>query len=469
MALIASVGATAIINSFTTTEPTSAVTVLDSNTDLADTAINSSLSKSESVYVIANPDGTTNQTFIGNTLSTSAEPLPLSLKITHSLDGTEINPADLIGKSGHVKLTYTFTATKSYQNKLVPFLTVTGLSLDSSKFTNITIDHGKIVSENDSTILAGYTFAGLAEDLGTDLLPNQFSVEADVTNFELADTYTFATNELFADFDTTKLTSIDSIVNSINDLAAGLDQILAGSAELAKGSTDLATGASKLSAGVNELSEGASQLSAGIDLLDAKVTEFTPKLQSLATGLSTLSGKSTAVNQGVQAAFTGLLNNLQQIAGSTDPQTAAALGQIITYYSSNVLPDLYQSLGTYTGTVDYIASSTANLDLTELTNGVSALKSGANELATGTDQLATGANELATGASQLASGASTLNDGLNTFKQQGINKLVDFANRNLTSFTSNLRSTVSAAKSYHHYTNENATSVKFIFKTLSLK
>ena len=469
-ALVISTGLTAVFSSFATTEQKPTSNLIATDTDPTNTQATTDFNKSENVYIITNSDGSVNKTFINNTINTSSEPLPLAASVTYSLDGNEIKGEDLIGQSGHVKITFHFTATKSYQNKLIPFLTVTSLSLDSAKFTNINLDHGKIISESSNILLAGYTFPGLNADLSTDFLPDSFTITADVTNFELPNTYTFATNELFTEIDTTKLTSIDSVVNSINDLGAAFDKILAGSSELAKGSTDLNLGAQKLAAGISKLNDGANQLAAGINLLDVKVTEFTPKLQSLATGLSTLSTKSTAINQGVQAAFTGLFNSLQQqIATTTDPQTAAAISNIITQYSSDVLPTLYESLGTYTGTVDYIASSTANLDTAELTNGVSALKSASSELAVGSDQLTIGASDLANGADQLATGMSTLNSGLAAFKEQGLNKLINFANHDLASFTANLRSTVNAANSYHHYNNPSATSTKFIFKTPSLK
>lgn len=468
VALIVSADFTAIISSFVAAEEDSSNTLISTENDLAENSSTTPLSKSENVYVITNSDGTIDKSFVNNTINTSSEPLPLEASITYSLDGNEIKTEDLINKSGHIKITYKFTATKSFQGKFVPFLTVTGLDLDSTKFKNIKIDHGKIISESDNILLAGYTFAGLNEDLNTDMLPDSFTVEADVTNFELPDTYTFATNELFAEIDTTKLTSIDSIINSINDLGSAFDQILAGSSELLKGSTDLSLGAQKLATGANNLATGANSLASGITLLDTKVNELTPKLQQLATGLSTLSAKSTAIHQGVQGTFTGLLNTLQSIAeNTTDETTKATLNQIISSYNTS-LPELYASLGTYTGTVDQIASATAGIDTTELINGIAALKSGANDLASGANQLATGANDLANGANQFTAGMSTLDNGLNTFKQQGLNKLINFAKHDLNSFTNNLRSTVNAANSYHNYSNPNATSVKFILKTPAL-
>ena len=434
LALVLSTGFTAAISSFATTQQKSSNNLITTDSNLTDNNKAANLSKSENVYIITNPDGSVNKSFVNNTINTSSEPLPLIVSITYSLNGNEIKGEDLVGQSGHVKIAYKFTATKTYQNKLVPFLTITSLSLDPARFTNIHIDHGKIISESSSTLLAGYTFAGLNEDLGTDILPDSFTVTADVTNFELPNTYTFATNELFAEIDTTQLTSIDSVVNSINDLGAAFDQIITGSSELAKGSTDLATGAGKLASGIAKLDSGLSELSNHSAALNNGTAEL------LSGILSTTSEKigQELTTENYDSILTNFINYLIQI-GQIDQATE--LGQTKALITG--LVSLSSGIAEYTGTVDYIASQPP--------------------------ALTAGANELASGASQLATGANTLNSGLTAFKQQGLNKLIDFANNNLQAFTASLRSTINAANSYHHYNNESATSVKFIFKTPSLK
>ena len=168
------------------------------NSNLTTDNINKLSTKDANIYAITDTTGTVNKTFIGNTIA-NEETLPVELQIQYYLDGTEISASELAGKSGHVKIIYNFSATSTYQNKLVPFLTVTGLNFDSTKFSNIKIDNGKIISEsNDTTTLVGYTFTGLSQDLNADFLPSNFIVEADTTNFELCTVYSFATNELFA-------------------------------------------------------------------------------------------------------------------------------------------------------------------------------------------------------------------------------------------------------------------------------
>lgn len=427
-------------------------------------------SQDENVYIITDTTGAANKVFINSTLSTSDEALPVTLHITYYLNGSEISAQDLAGQSGHVKISYHYTATKKYQNKLVPFLAATGIQLDGTKFSNVKLNNGKILSEDGGYTILGYSFAGLNENLGTDLLPDTFTIEADVTNFELGNSYTFASNEIIAELDTSKLNTVDNIISAINQLSDGLDQILTGSRQLDSGLDSLAAGITKLQSGATDLSSGANQLATGLTTLNDKVNStLIPNLQTLGSGLDALSANSAAINDGVQSTFTTLLTNLQTVAATTtDPTTQAMLSQIISSTISN-LPTLYTQLGTYTGTVDYIAAEVTNLDTSELVSGVATLASGANQLATGTSTLKAGIDQLASGASQLSAGSKALNSGLATFKSSGIDRLTSIANNDLASLATNLRASVSAARSYHSYGDANAKSVKFIFKTPSIK
>ena len=401
------------------------------NSDLATDNINKLSTKDANIYAITDATGTINKTFVGNTIA-NEETLPVEMQIQYYLDDTEISASELAGKSGHVKIIYNFSATSTYQNKLVPFLTVTGLNLDSTKFSNIKIDSGKIISESDNITLVGYTFAGLSQDLNADFLPSNFTVEADTTNFELGTVYSFATNELFAELDTSKLTSVDSIISSINSLSNGLDQIIAGSNDLTNGIDTLAAGISKLQLGANNLESGANNLATGI--------------AKLSNGLNSVVAFGNQIKAyGVVDQVTATAENL--IAKyDLDPALVAEItAPIVEYYNK-----INTAVTTYTGNIEALA------------NGASELSVGANNLAAGTTELKNGINSLSAGAVRLSAGSHTLNQGLNTFKTSGIDKLVNFANQDAANFVYNFRQTVAAAKSYTAHT-------KFIFKTPSIK
>jgi len=182
-------------------------------------------SKNETVYVMTDENGNPTTKFIGSTLYDGAEELPFTLKVTYFLDGQEISAKDLAGKSGHVKIVYNYASTARFQGKFVPFLAVTGLTLDHAKFSNVRVNNGKILNESSDTyIVAGYALAGAGADLGIDFLPESFTLEADVTDFKLENTYTMFSNDFIADIDTSKLSDLDSLVNSIYQLSDGLNK-----------------------------------------------------------------------------------------------------------------------------------------------------------------------------------------------------------------------------------------------------
>lgn len=514
-ALLVSGGITLAIGSASQTEATQQ-TVLAANTDtgLLPSALTNFGSKDESVYIITNATGAASQTFIGNTLYADGEPLPINLGITYYLDGAEVSASELAGKSGHVKMEYHYTATRAYQRKLVPFIVATGLQLDGTKFSNVKITNGKILSEDGGYTILGYGFAGLGDDLGTDLLPDTFTIEADTTGFELGTAYTFATNEVIADLDTSKLSSVDSVVSSINQLSNGLDQIIAGSTQLDSGISALASGAgelqsgaaalndgaNQLASGANDLSDGASALAGGLADLNTGVSELATNIGSLDSYLDTLADSGTTLNTYISAAIDTIITQVNTaIAGTGYTVTLenystvlpAIIASIPDEATKATLTNAKNSLDLYVGMQNYIAGVAAvtagadqlNANMPTLTTGATRLSNGADALATGAAQLANGADSLlvgtvqlksgmdafVSGAGQLSSGSQALNDGLVTFKTTGMDKLVSFANNDLASFTAKLRASVAAARSYHSYGGMNTESVKFVFKTPSIK
>ncbi len=438
-------------------------------------------SKNETIYAITDSAGSVKNVFIGNTLDADSAELPLELNITYTLDGSAISAEDLIGKSGHVKINYRFTSTKTFSGAKVPFLVVTGTILDGTKFQNVTIENGKIISENnDSITLAGYAVVGLNENLGTDVLPAHFTIEADVTDFAMNETYSLATDELFAEIDTSKLTSLDSLISSMNELSSGLDQLIAGAGSLSSGLdsatsgiTKLQTGADKLNSGAAELSSGLKQLSASNDTLNTGAESIFSSL--LASAESTLNSNTT---------LTTLIQAYGQAYSITTPikltsenykTTFESLIKFLTAVQSMIQDETQKQV--IASAIDTMKASLTSLSHVEAfvsgletyTTGVASAAAGASELSAGTTELKAGLDSLASGMTKLSEGSKTLESGLTTLKTSGIDKLVSFANNDLNGALKNLRASVSAAKNYHSYKNSSAESVKFIFKTPSLK
>ena len=426
---------------------------------LANTKLSSG--KDETVYLLADADGLIKSTFIGSTLYSEGKALPFEVKVTYSLDGTEISASDLAHQSGHVKISYNYNATATYQGRKVPFVALTGLNLDATKFKNVQVNGGKILREGENYTVAGISVLGLNENLGTDFLPASFSIEADVSDFTLDTVYTLLLNDVIADLDTSELSNIDGLVSSMNQLSDGIDQIVLGSTTLSKG-------AGELSAGIKTLQASASTLSDGISSAAAGSVE-------LSQGLETITANDESLQQGAKAIIASTLQSL-----NSNPTVMYILSQLkikaitLENYDSVITKileikddaDLRQAkslLDFATGVIGY-------------TQGVEAAASGASELASGLGlinskmpELISGVGTLASGADELYSGSIKLKDGIAAFKAEGIDQLVSFANRDLAGFTWNARQSVSAAKSYRNYANPSAESVKFIVKLPSIK
>lgn len=469
LAILAGFGIIALANSLTTPnsnalENTLAVTTEENNTPLNIT--NTLAPSDETVYIITDTNGTATKTFIGSDLYTEQKPLPVTLDITYYLNGSQISPSDLVGQSGHVKISYHYNATATYQGKLVPFVTATGLQLDGTKFSNVKLSNGKIISEDNNYTILGYSLVGLNENLGIDLLPSTFTIEADTTDFKLDNSYTFATNDILADLDTSKLSSIDSIISSINQLSDGLNQIIAGSTKLDSGLSSLVDGVTRLQSAAEALNSGASKLASGALDLNNGLKELVSHNNDLITGATAIiTDTLTKVNKAI---FTNpQLQSIAQMLGIdsiTIENYSTALSSILKIAGD--IPELSSAknlLDLNTGIIGYAQG------VSTIADGAATLSTGASQLASGTIELKNGVDQLASGATQLSQGSKALNSGLQTFKSTGIDRLTSFANNDLANFTANFRASVNAAKSYHSYSNPNAKSVKFIFKTAGIK
>ena len=100
--------------------------------------------------------------------------LPLDCTIKYELNGEEIAPNDLIGKSGSVKITIEYTNKEERfvningknEKMYVPFVVMAGTMLDNTKMKNIEVTNGKVLDNGQKTVVVGLACPGLIESLG---------------------------------------------------------------------------------------------------------------------------------------------------------------------------------------------------------------------------------------------------------------------------------------------------------------
>lgn len=250
--------------------------------------------------------------------------LPVDMKVTYHLNGKAVSPDELAGQSGKVTIRFDYTNRQKEavmvgdkeEELYVPFVLLTSMVLDNENFHNIEISNGKIINDGERTIVMGYAMPGLKDnlDIGSEDfdieefdIPEYVELTADVTDFELATTLTVATNEIFGDMDIDTQEKMDELSEDMDDLEEAMNELMDGTAELYDGVLELSDGTDELTDGINELDDGAGELNDGASSLKSGAGELVDGVAQLATGLSTLTAQNAALVNGATEVFNSLL------------------------------------------------------------------------------------------------------------------------------------------------------------------
>lgn len=311
---------------------------------------------------------------------TATEEPPVTQKVTYYLDGKEISPEDLAGKSGKVKIRFDYTNTTSYtetvngekQTVSVPFAAITGLVLGDG-FENIEVTNGKAEVSDSSSVVLGYALPGLKDSLGIkdgDLdgdvnIPEYMEMTADVENFSMPAAMTFVVNA--SDYVSTDGIDTSDLDDMINDLKDASTQLQDGSKTLAEGTDTLADGLSTLQSKLGTFASGVGTLQSGLKA-------YTDGVSTLSGGLNTLGNSTGALVSGADKLNSGA-------------------GQLAS------------------------GSATLKDGLKSYTDGASTLAAGVGNLDAGMDTLKSGTDTLSQSAPSLVSGVNSLSDGINTLNK----------------------------------------------------
>lgn len=284
---------------------------------------------------------------------TATKQLPVSVKIRYELDGQEISANDIQGKSGHLKLTISFTnnysKVKNINGKSIvihpSYLAGGMLNMSTGKFSNVKCESGKIVNDGTNEMLAFANIPGLNETLksaGLDKVNNQLgisddvTVEADVNDFDLGSIMIGMTNEIDLDQELGEIGSVSELTDGIDQLIEADDQLIDGSKQLYDGTTQLKEQAAPLTGSsdqVRQLSAGAIQLNDGVKALQTGLTAYTQGASAINEGVNQLYGipqnagliqsavttsteEQTSLVDGSQAVADGLGQLLDQLNGA---------------------------------------------------------------------------------------------------------------------------------------------------------
>lgn len=406
---------------------------------------------------------------------TTDKELPVGVEIKYELDGKEIAAKDLLGQSGKLKITVSYTnKSKSTQTingekqeMYTPFIMATGIILPDDKFSNVEVDDGKIINEGSNNIVVGFGMPGMAESLdldedAADKLPEGFTVTADVTDFSIGNTITFASPSILSDLELDDIDDLDDLENKLEKLVDSSEDLVDGSKKLSnkmgeledkfddyqdgekslnKGIKDLVNGGTTLKKGVKDYTNGVDTLAKGtqsyvngakqitngnqklyeaVKDMPSSYKEFSDGLQAYTKGVDTLADTKTAkqLTDGADAVTAGIgtLNeNLGKLESSYDNYKLLAEGlkaqaaqisdptqkaTILAYVQK--LEELYQGQKASVGA------------LVSATNKESTLKSGASQVAVGIKKVMTGAQTLSGNSATLRSADQKLTSSIAT-------------------------------------------------------
>lgn len=264
---------------------------------------------------------------------TGTKQLPVSVKLRYELDGQEMSAKDMEGKSGHLKLTISFTnnysEVKNINGKSIvihpSYLAGGMLNMSTGNFTNVKCESGKIVNDGTNEMLAFANIPGLNETLksaGLDKVNNQLgisddvTVEADVNNFDLGSIMVGMTNEIDLASELGEIGSVSELTDGIDQLIEADDQLIDGSKQLYDGTTQLKEQAAPLTGSsdqVRQLSSGAIQLNDGVKALQTGISQYTAGASAINEGVNQLYGipqNTQLIQQNVNTNLVGGLEDL---------------------------------------------------------------------------------------------------------------------------------------------------------------
>lgn len=354
--------------------------------------------------------------------------LPVTVAVSYTLDGQSIAPADLAGKSGRVCIRFDYTNNQyemvdigGKQEKIcVPFAMLTGMVLDNDTFSNVTVSNGKLINDGDRTVVVGLAFPGMQDSLSLDRdtleLPDYVEVTADVTGFQLETTVTVAANELFNDAASRSdgFNGLDELDGKLDELTDAMGQLMDGSSQLYDGLCTLLDKSRELTDGVDKLTAGAGQLKNGADSLSAGAGSLQSGAADLQSGAAGLQAGVTKLQDGAAS----LRQGLGTLSEKNDSLNGAA-GQVFQSLLKNANTQLAAAqvqapeltAENYAKVLDGVIAAAQGSPAAEQIGALKASLDSYNSFYQGLQSYTAGVAQSAAGAGELDAGIGQLKDG----------------------------------------------------------
>lgn len=405
---------------------------------------------------------------------TSVE-LPWNIEISYYLDGKEVSPDELGGKSGELEISIKTSKNEAvdggfYDNYLLQFT----ITLDSSLCENVSVTGGTAANAGGSKTISLMVLPGTDGDVG---------LTADVHDFRM-DGMTIAA----VPYDVaSSLGDMSEVTDGLGQLVDAIDQLSSGASQLSSGASQLNSGASQYGSGLAELSAGSAQLTEASDQIAQALAQIgsmggqTPSggsvslsslaqlpsaLRQLKSGLDQISSGIDELSAAYSAAYSALSEAIASIPAASvteediaalmaaNPDNTALSALVANYQAAQTVKAVWeqtkaafdaaeQNLPTFSASIVKVSESLETM-ATQIESALSAtggsinlgslveLMGGLEELAanyakfnealktytSGVDTLAANWSGIQSGISSLSSGASSLSGGASTLNEE---------------------------------------------------
>lgn len=385
-----------------------------------------------------------------------ADALPFTMHIEYTLDGQKMSPQSIAGKSGHVQITVSYE-NKHLQETMVedekismytPFTIITSCALNE-RFSNVSCVNGKVMMEAGVASVMGVTFPGLAYSLNAKAegrLSESFTIEADVTDFELDGMTAIVMTGIVETDDISDLDDLSEMIDGVdamgeagNELEEGVDALRDGVNDFDKGLNDYIEGIEQLSSGLHsttnaseQISSGMHELNKGISDLYTGVAQMVAALQANIADMQVMANQLSAQQQQQIDGMVALTIAQIEAAGGTVNETTmqtvrAAIEQAFQANAAGQqLQNMASSMQTASSQVEQLQSAAMLLSnaSNSLTIAQTQLKDGILEVDAAVAELVQYGDDLKKASGKIRNAMSDVYDGVQQLNEEGIQELL---------------------------------------------
>ena len=310
--------------------------------------------------IIWNVSGEKNFSYTGTVGEEYYNNIPWKFNISYKLNGVEVKPEELLGKSGLVKITIDFTSNENcksyYRNNYI--LEVTA-SYDMSKYLSVDSSEAMITDTGNNKTLMFIVLPGQSTTLNIELGSDDFEMDG----------ITMAMVALNGD----ALNKIADLVQDRKDIEDALDSINASSDVILNSLNGMNTGLNGISNGVNQIKKGTTDLHGlseardeDIENLKNILNDILPLTEKINTDIDNLSKNydiivemATELNDNMK----DLQKNIKDLNESID-----YLAEKSDKLSDNVkeIKSLISQLSILTEDLAKLITNTSKIDTTEI-------------------------------------------------------------------------------------------------------